>query len=206
MQNAVSRAMEVAKQTGDMPSYLGRAIGDLIEPKIKWSEQLKQFVVSSAGREELSMRRPNKRALVLPPTMILPGRDGFSLNCAVLSIDTSGSISEQEATAFLSEAKAIFEDLKPRELWIAWWDTEAVLFQVSDLDDIEQATPYGGGGTDYTCVPKAIDMHGLEPDVVICFTDGAVRWPDANAIALPHVTVSTTCLEAPFGANIRYEV
>lgn len=205
MREAVSKALSVAKETGDMPGALERALGELLDPKIPWKQELRQFVSACSGRDELSFRKFNKRKLVTNK-MILPARDGFQLDCAVLAIDTSGSISEDELSAFLAETRAIFEDLAPRELWIAWWDTEAALVQIEDLDDIERATPYGGGGTDYRCVPKAIEMHGLEPDCVICFTDGLVGWPSAEAIVWPHLTLSTNPRwPAPFGRTIHLE-
>lgn len=203
---AVTQAAEAAKQTGEMPGALERALNELLEPRIPWRQQLREFVSACAGRDELSFRQFNRRRLVTHKA-ILPGRDGFQLECAVLTIDTSGSISEEELTAFLSEVRSIFEDLQPRELHIVWWDTDTVVEQIEDLDDIEKATPYGGGGTDYTGVPRVIDMHGLEPDCVICFTDGMVRWGDPSAITWPHLTVSTMePYGAPFGRTIFLEV
>lgn len=205
MKQAVARASQVAKQAGQLPAGLARAVKNLIDPTIPWKEESREFVSACAGKDELSWRKLNKRKLVIPPVMPLPGRDGFALDCAVLAIDTSGSISEEELTMFLSEAKSIFEDLTPRELYIAWWDTACIITPAEDIDQIERAEPYGGGGTDYTCVPSAIEMHDLEPDLVICFTDGWVHWPDQSVIQWPHLTVSTSYQAAPFGRTIHTE-
>ena len=105
---------------------------------------------------------------------------------------------------FLSEVKAILEDLRPRELHVIWWDTEAVLETVEDLDDLEmliQKEVPGGGGTVYDCALDLIEAEGLEPDVVICMTDGWVSC-SRREVPYPHVTL-TTGSDLPFGRNIH---
>jgi hypothetical protein len=66
-------------------------------------------------------------------------------------------------------------------------------------------TPYGGGGTVYDCVPKWLEAQGLDPDIVVCMTDGYIQC-DIKSVPWPHVTVSTSDREMPFGHNIHFTI
>ena len=201
----VQRAAAEAKAVGQLPAQLERWVKELIEPKVPWKDLLREFVETAAGRDELTWRRPNRRKLALPPYIPMPGRDGFALNCVVIAVDVSGSIGDEALALFLTETKAVLEDLRPRELWIVWWDAAAEAIDVTDWQDIEEHHPAGGGGTDYSCVPPVLNELGIDPDVVICMTDGWVDWPSGAAVPWPHITVSTSQEVAPFGRTIFFE-
>jgi predicted metal-dependent peptidase len=199
---AVAQARNAAKAAGELPAGLERIINGVLNPEVPWKEVLQDFLTVSAGKDEATFRKLNRRRLVTPPPLAWPGKDGFHMNCVVVAIDCSGSIGQKELQAFLGETKAILSDVKPRELHILWWDTEAVHreVEVDEVDSLEQMNAYGGGGTNYTCVPKMIGELDLDPDAVVCLTDGYVMWPDAGDIQWPHITV-TTGKHAPFGQS-----
>jgi predicted metal-dependent peptidase len=119
-----------------------------------------------------------------------------------IAVDASGSIGPGELALFMAEMRSIMETIRPRECWVLWWDTAVTPVEIIDPEDLEAMTPYGGGGTVYDCVPAWLDSQGLDPDVVVCLTDGWVSWPDATKVRWPHVTVSTSSDGAPFGHNI----
>jgi hypothetical protein len=204
---AIVSAANTAKMAGNLPGGLARAIGEIIEPKQNWRDILRDWMVLHGGRDEQSWARPRKRSLALPPHVPFPGRSGFSMHSLVLAIDVSGSIGPVELSAFLGCIAGIIEQCKPRSLHVLWWDTNAIHEDITDFDveDITQLHPSGGGGTNYNCVPPMIEELGLDPDVVVCATDGYVSWPDPSAIRWPHVTV-TTGSDAPFGKNIKLEL
>jgi predicted metal-dependent peptidase len=205
---ALQQAVNAAKAQGTLPGAIGRMVEEVLNPTQPWVDVLRDFVTNCTGRDETSYRRLNRRRLVTPPNLALPGYDGHHLDTMVVAIDTSGSISDREMSAFTGELAGIIEDVSPRELHVIWWDTEAVAELIEDgtVDDLDQLEAYGGGGTSYDCVPKKIDELGIDPDVVVCFTDGYVSWPGADTIQWPHITVSTSTNGAPFGANIQVEV
>jgi predicted metal-dependent peptidase len=120
----------------------------------------------------------------------------------VIPVDGSGSIGPGELGLFMAEVRSIVETTRPRECWVLWWDTSVSAVEVIDPEDLETMTPYGGGGTNYTCVPEWLEQQGMDPDIVVCLTDGYVYWPDAAKIRWPHVTVSTSQHGAPFGHTI----
>ena len=206
VKQAIIQAANAAKAMGKLPMAIERMVNDIVEPKKNWKEIYHDMLVNCTGKDELTWARCNRRRLALPPHIPFPGKTGFNMGTLVLAIDTSGSISDKELAAFMGATKENMEQVHPRELHIIWWDTNAAAIQLEDMDDIETLRPYGGGGTDYTCVPKKIEELGLEPDVVVCLTDGMVHWPDESEIRWPHITLSTTDQTAPFGKNIRLEI
>ena len=122
----------------------------------------------------------------------------------MIAIDASGSIGAVEMGMFLAEVRAVVEQVNPKETWVLFWDTSVIAQEIMDTEDIEQLEPYGGGGTDYTCVAQWLEDNSLVPDITVVLTDGYVCWPDAARIRSPHLTVCTTDYEVcPFGTTIR---
>ena len=198
---AVAQARNMAEQAGTMPAALKRLIGELIAPKLPWRVLLRDFAVAQTGKDEATWARINRRKLVLPPGIPFPGRDSHQMNCLVVAPDTSGSISQAALEAFLGEISGIIADLQPRETWLIWWDTEAKAVLVDEPEDLIRLDPYGGGGTNWDCVPRKIAELGIEPDAVVTFTDGYVSTSYVDC-PWPHLTV-TVGQDMPFGRNIH---
>ena len=200
----LAQMQAVAKEIGDIPGTLQRLFGELLSPKKHWRELLWDYVQNVAGRDMLSWRRPHRRKLIMPPNAVYPSTDGCQIGEVVIATDVSGSIGQAEFDAFMAEVREILETLRPRQLHLIWWDTRATCQNGTglDMDDIQLLPIPGGGGTSYACVPELIQEMGLEPDIVLAFTDGYVAWPDADAILWPHLTVSTSHHDAPFGETI----
>jgi predicted metal-dependent peptidase len=94
----------------------------------------------------------------------------------VVAIDTSGSIGQDEMTAFLSEVKAICCSVSPERVHLLYWDTNVAQHETYERDEYEnmmQSTkPRGGGGTSVLCVPKYIRDKSIKPECVLVLTDG----------------------------------
>lgn len=115
----------------------------------------------------------------------------------------SGSITDAELAGFVTETKAILEQIRPRETHLITWDSDVTCHELESAEDLDEITVRGGGGTMYGCVPSTITEQALEPDVVVSFTDGMVMWPEPESVPWPHVTVTTQDdWQAPFGKNI----
>lgn len=207
---ALSEIEMSAKLAGaDLPGALGRVIKSILEPKIDWKTECRQFCQSVAGRDETTWSRINRRRLLGPPHLPYPGKDGHQIDTLVIAPDCSGSISEEDLAEFLGEMRGIMEDLNPRETHVLWWDTGVTAVEITDPDDLESLTAYGGGGTSYSCVPDWLDNNHVYPDLVICLTDLFVAWPDPERITWPHLTVGTYARQhgyetspAPFGKTL----
>ena len=208
IKRAVTGARNTAKAQGNLPGAMERVIGELLEPAQPWKDLLRDYVTSSVGKEDTSWSKPNRRRLALPPHVPFPGTQGFAMGTMVVAVDTSGSISETELSAFLGEIQGIIEQVRPRELWLCAWDTRAVLHEVESAEDLEELACErglgGGGGTDYRCVEPAVEAELIEPEIVICMTDGFVSWPEE--FPWNHVTVSTSDQKCPFGNNVKMDL
>lgn len=194
-----------AQAMGGLPGSLARKLGALLSPKVDWDEELREDLELIAGQTEPAMDRPNRRKAYLAQKLetFFMGKSGYVLNCVVLAPDVSGSITETEYQTFMSEIRAILDDLSPRECHILHWDTVAHHTEVEEPEDLERINVGGYGGTVYTCVPDKINELGLEPDVVICLTDGYVDWPNENQVPWKHITLCTAQgQKAPFGKTI----
>jgi predicted metal-dependent peptidase len=128
------------------------------------------------------------------------------MGACVVAIDTSGSIGQDELEAFVTELKGLLEQARPRELWVAWWDTSCVMQRIDNMDefDPDELHPTGGGGTDYSCVEPAIADEYLDPEIVVALTDGHVGWP--ADFPWPHITLSTGRVDCPFGRTIKMDL
>ncbi len=203
IKQAVAGALQAAQTRGMMPGNMARAVGEILEPKQPWKQLLADYITSTVGRDDVSWTRPHRRKLALPPNMVFPGTQGHAMGTMVVAVDTSGSISPAMLQAFTTEMAGIIEQVRPRELWACWWDTKAVMARIEGIEDLVEQEAYGGGGTDYNCVQPGIEDEFVDPEIVVCLTDGYVSWPDG--MPWNHLTV-TTGADCPFGRNIKMDI
>jgi predicted metal-dependent peptidase len=162
---------------GKLGGNQSRALGSLVEPKVDWREQLREFVSATAAGKDLSTwRRVNRRWLqhgVYMPTTI-----SESVGRIVIAIDTSGSIGGPELDAFLSEVQGICMNVQPEKIDLLYWDSEVAAHEVYANDQLDKLTastkPKGGGGTDVACVSRYIKDNQIKPECVIVLTDGYI--------------------------------
>lgn len=208
VKTATMSAANAAKAQGNMPGALARLVGELVDPKQNWKEELRDFVQTTVGVGERTWKRPNKRKLVIPPHVYMPGQQGTNTGNLAVVIDVSGSISEAELNAFLSESAGIMAETTPERLTLFWTDTK--VSGIDEIDDVETLTeiePKGGGGTDMEAAFPEIDAH-YEYDVTACIvlTDGYTDFNESNMPDYPVLWCMTTDAQAPYGKNIRLEI
>jgi predicted metal-dependent peptidase len=119
-------------------------------------------------------QRVNRRWL--QHDIYMPATISETMGRMVVAVDTSGSISGDILTKFLSEVQAIAIAVKPEKLDLIYWDTEVArheMYTQQDLDKLVGSTkPAGGGGTDVLCVPKYLKDNQIRPECVVVLTDG----------------------------------
>jgi len=162
---------------GKMGGRTARELGDMLEPKVKWQDQLREFMTSlSDGKDVSTWQRVNRRWL--QHDMYMPSTLSESMGRIVIGIDTSGSIGGEQLNAFLSEVRGICESVKPELVDLLYWDTEVAGHEVYARDDLDKliakTKPAGGGGTVAACVPEYIKKAGIKPECTIMLTDGYV--------------------------------
>jgi predicted metal-dependent peptidase len=163
---------------GKMNGNKNRSINELLEPKVDWREQLREFVNATCrNKDKSTWKRPHKR--FLGQDIYMPSMIGESIGKVVVGIDTSGSIGDKELSEFLTEVVAICDDVSPSSIELLYWDTEVAGHETYNQGDykalVQSTKPAGGGGTHVGCVNQYIKDKRIEPEAVIILTDGYVE-------------------------------
>ena len=169
---------------------------------VDWVEALADFL-NRAYAGEPTLAKPARRHLwsgdYFPSTQGVGGGD------LVIAIDTSGSVSQDEAEQFASEIDAIREMIKPDRTCVIYCDThiqkgrDGQSFDVFDSYEDIEVRAISGGGTRFDPPFHLVDQEGLDPHAFIYFTDGyaAVEERTADVVNYP-VLWATTGVEPRF--------
>lgn len=205
VQRALASAVNTAKMQGNLAAGLARMAGEIIDPKEDWRAILRDFMITTSGRDEPSWRRLNRRRLVTPPHVAFPGTQGHKCGKVAIVIDTSGSIGDDELRLFMGEVNGILQDAQPEECKVFWTDSE-----VAGIDDVDEDTDLttleskGGGGTDMPAAYPVIEEHFPEGiSCMICLTDGYTGYDTEPS--WPTLWAMTTDKVAPYGTTIRLD-
>lgn len=197
----VAAAREIAKQMGTMPGGLSRFVDELIYVATPWYQILEKYVTERI-RTDYSWTRPSRRYAGLG--LYLPSIDGKGMGTIPIIVDTSGSISTAELTAFASHVSTIMETCQPKEIHVIYVDSGVSRVDIYEPHDLPlKLDPAGGGGTDMRVGVEWAEKNLPDSPVMIMLTDGYTPWPDSTTI--PMITV-TSGQEAPIGESIKIEV
>jgi predicted metal-dependent peptidase len=108
----------------------------------------------------------------------LPSLISETVGEVILSIDTSGSISNDDIGRIAAHIQELCETVTPERIRVLWWDTQVHGEQVFEGDYTNLKgllKPMGGGGTRVGCVSDYVVSKGLSADCMIVFTDGYVE-------------------------------
>lgn len=179
---AIAAAVAAAEATGQgiIPGAVKRLLGDLLEPKVPWQDQMQSALIRAGGDPAYDWRTIDRRLLVRPDPIYFARQAHTGAGLIVCAIDTSGSISNNQITRFFSEMAGMIDDLNPAELIVLWCDAdigrEDFVDEPTDLTelkaDVDANGANGGGGTRFDPVFKKIEEESWAPDMVIYFTDG----------------------------------
>lgn len=206
VKRALASAKNAAKAQGKMPSNLERLVGELIEPTLNWKELLRSMMLANAGKDTATWARANRRRLATPPHVYWPGSTGFATGGVAIVADTSGSVSEAEMSAFMSEVSGILSESKPEWCMVLWTDAAvAGVDEIDDMTDLTSLKPKGGGGTDMGAAFRYMAEHAIVPDTCVVLTDGWTPWgeePDYDVIW----GITAKDKKAPFGKSLHIDV
>ena len=120
-----------------------------------------------------------------------------------MGVDTSGSIGNAELSTFLSEVKAIAEEVNPSAVDLLYWDSEVAGHETYDESNVgsivESTKPMGGGGTSPSCVSDYLNKNKIVPECVIMLTDGYVGGDWGSDWTAPTIWAITDCKDAVAG-------
>ena len=194
---------------GKLGGSESRTLGSLVEPKVDWREQLREFVSSTAvGKDISTWQRVNRRWL--QHDVYMPSTITETVGRIVVAIDTSGSIGGPELDKFLSEVQGICINAMPEKVDLLYWDTEVAAHEVYTQEQLAKLTsstkPAGGGGTDVACVAKYLRDNQIKPECVIVLTDGYI-YGDWGTWSVPVLwtIVGGNTVVPPMGTTIHLD-
>ena len=168
-QNVKSVASEAAKNCGNIPGDLRDIIKDLLEDqRLDWRELLSMFLASSqTTTKRLSWSKRSRRF------SDSPGSKKKNQPKILIGIDTSGSISDVQQRALVTEVRNASE-CKEAKIIVAGYDTRVhTILRLTDGDDLR--IPNTNGGTDFQGLITLAETE--DPDAIINLTDGYAPTP-----------------------------
>lgn len=193
----IKNAFKDAKMRGDVPGDLSTYIDAfLAPPKINWRQELRAFTATAGNVvSKTTMSKRSKRYKTFPSIKIQRTQ-----RLAIIA-DSSGSVSDEEFTAFFSEMNGILAD----NCEIYFIQADAGVDQVDvyhrRLPDHIPINRCGGGGTAFGPALHFVKTCGYEQDKfdkidrvdgTIYMTDGYAPAPDLDDYPLNKVLWLTT--------------
>jgi len=158
---------QMSEKPGFIPGEIQVHLNKLTNPVLPWDRILSRFM-NKLAKTDYSFRKPNRRFF---PDHILPTQHGQSLDDIAVAVDTSGSVTEQQFTQFLSEVHAILLKQKPKKLTLIQFDTRIrSVDELRSTQDLASVEFTGRGGTRIEPVIEWAREH--KPVAMIVFTDG----------------------------------
>jgi len=167
---------------GELPAGVERLVKELTDPVMSWRELI-QTSLTSAIKSDYTWMRPSRRSWHMDA--IMPGTNPGEEIDVDIYIDLSGSISNKQGMAFLSEVMGMMDMFDGYRVHVSCFDTEVYNtqeFTSENMDTVEDYQLKGGGGTDFTCIFKHLKEENRVPNKLIVFTDGYPfgSWGDAE--------------------------
>lgn len=208
MKDTIMAAVQQAKMAGKGIGNVEFLISDLLNPRINW-KQLLHVNLQSVFKDDITWTRPNRRNPMR--NFILPTLGHQDTVDLCVSIDTSGSISDEQRIVFLSEIAGILNYFKSFKLRIWCFDTQVHNVQVFDernLNELSSYKPGGGGGTDIACNFRYLVEENLKPKQFVVLTDGyngSQSWGPEDYCPTTWIIHSNPKPDVPWGTWALFE-
>lgn len=161
-------AYTAARLAGQSTGALDELITQILHPKENWYDVLER-ILSEKARDDYSWLKPNRA--YLNRGLYVPGLENRKYGEVVLIVDTSLSMSQEQLDEAASRVSLIHE-ITSNTVHVVYVDTKVKGSEVFEPGDLVKLHAKGGGGTDFVPGFNWIDQQGLEPKLVIYFTDG----------------------------------
>lgn len=199
----VIQAAEAAKSVGKLPLALESLIKAVGKPTVDWKDYIQSWV-SGTNPDDYTWKRPSRKMLGLY-NMFAPSVQTNGCGVGVLSIDTSGSVSDRELKAYVKEIVGIIEICNPDKLYIMQHDVRVNRVDVYEAGDVFDSLKitHRGGTNIRPSFKKAMEIDE-QVDWMICFTDMGINdYPSlAESPDFPVLWAATGPNNAPFGTYL----
>lgn len=191
---------------GNVPGSMRRFLGDLLTPKLNWKQLLTKKIESQV-RSVRTYARLNRRAST--SNFIFPSKAPEQGVTAVLAVDVSGSIGNQEIREFFTECVHLFETYANFKIGVLCFDTRGYNYQEYDQYNSDEILSYdltGGGGTDFSGIFKYLKELEIVPEQLVIFTDGETHdFGDPDYCDTVFVIKNTREVTPPYGETVSYD-
>ena len=161
-------AASMAGQGGSVPSFVTNTIKEIMTPPINWRAIFQRFV-QMVCKIDYSFKKVNRRYF---PEVILPTIQGEKIDQLVVACDSSGSVSDEDLSAFLNQTNIARATLKPEKTTMLMFDTSVRDVVVFNKNQPAKYVDFSGrGGTDPTCVFEYLEENKIKPIMLIIFSD-----------------------------------
>ncbi len=206
IKDALINSAKTCENAGELPGGVQRIIKDLTEPKMDWRDLIAQSIESTIKSDFSFMRQSRKG---WQTNVILPGMIPENTIDVSIALDMSGSISNEMGRDMLSEVKGIMEQFTSFKIKLWCFDTNVynyAEFDESNVDEIDEYEPTGGGGTDFMCNWRYMKDNDIQPDRFIMFTDGypCGQWGDEQYCDTVYIIHGNDTIQPPFGTWAYY--
>jgi len=150
----------------EVPEFVKEIIDANIKPQRTYKDELID-IMELVTRDDYSWSRPNIKYDIYLPSLY----DKRVLEL-VVAVDTSGSVSDAELKVYGGEISGILEEFDGIEITVIYHSTQVTHVQVFHTDDLPiKLTAKQRGGTCYIDTFAEIERKGLDPIVMLYFTD-----------------------------------
>ena len=193
-------------EAGSVPKGVERMIKDMTESVMPWNDLI-QTNITSTIKSDFSWLRPSRRGWHMDA--IMPGMTPGEEIDVTIMLDMSGSISNAQGKAFISEVAGMMSAFDGYKINIACFDTEVYNYQTftsENMDSIENYELAGGGGTDFDCIFNYLKEENKNPNQLIVFTDGmSYSWGTENYCDTTWIIHGSKDITPPWGAWAYYD-
>ena len=175
-----STAAAEAQSRGNIPVGIKRSLERLRASVVDWRKELEVFIDDAISKSKYTL--PSRRFLGAGKAQYGYKKYKEDLECVVVAIDTSGSISDKMVAQFLGEIKAIVDAYSPQDLYIIYCHTRIYRVDHIQPGDTINIGKLESGGTEFfppfEWTEKNLLDKGIVPSAFIYFTDGEATFPN----------------------------
>lgn len=196
----LAAAAHAARQAGKLSQSLMRLVDNLLAPQLPWRALLARYMMNAA-RDDYSFQRTSRRDT---GAALMPRLYSRSVN-VVVTLDTSGSVKDEELREFLSEVDALKGQVRAEVVLHACDDKLCANgpWRFAQWEPITLPEGVSGkGGTDFRPVFEWLERERLNPDLLIYFTDAEGKFPEREP-QYPVVWLVKGKAPVPFGVRIQ---
>ncbi len=201
----VIAAALASKGKGKHPAFADEFLAEIRKPSVTWKEHLRR-TATSVFKGRYSFARRSRRSHTSP--MMLPSRTRTP-NGAIIMIDTSGSISDEDLTQFVSECSGILRETGCKFLKIYFHDVECYHIEEYDLNTIHKIKATRGGTSHIDVFNKVNDSLASEKvGMVVAFTDLCTDFPEKPTypVLWAHPEENGEGVAVPWGKKVEVKL